>query len=150
MEDSPKPKSKGPSKWKRPPTRVYDYNYDVGQHYYKPMLNHLDKKGSGASVDPPGPTTFAERLAVDPLYGRLKPLDKVSVAFSLWSASLDWSLTSCSCPAQVVGLHARQVDAAVHRRCAAFEEVRQRGAAVWCQWCRYRVDPADVPSDADE
>ena len=102
MEDSPKPKSKGPSKWKRPPTKVYAYNYDVGEHYYKPMLKHLEKKGSGASVDPPGPRTFAERLAEDPLYGRLKPLEKVSVPFSLWSNSLDWSLTCCSCLAQVV------------------------------------------------
>ena len=65
------------SHWKRPPTRVYDYNYDVGQHYYKPMMNHLDKKSAGVSTEPPGPKSFAERLAEDPLYGRSKPVNYV-------------------------------------------------------------------------
>lgn len=60
------------STWKRPPTKVYDYNYDVGQHYYQPMIRHLDKKSAGVSSDSPGPKTFAERLAEDPLYGRPK------------------------------------------------------------------------------
>jgi len=79
MEDAPKPRSKGNSKWKRPPTKVYGYNYDVGEHYYKPMTRYLESKDAGSSTaEPPKAMTFAERLAADPLYGKYKPLDKVS------------------------------------------------------------------------
>lgn len=76
---SDKPKVRVGSHWKRPPTKVYDYNYDVGQHYYQPMIRHLDKKSAGVSSDSPGPMSFAERLAEDPLYGRSKPANYVSV-----------------------------------------------------------------------
>lgn len=72
----PKPKSRG-GHWKRPPTKVYDYNYDVGAHYYKPMLSHLDKKKAGVETELPGPKTFAERLATDPLYGKKKDVNYV-------------------------------------------------------------------------
>ena len=76
---SDKPKVRVGSHWKRPPTKVYDYNYDVGQHYYQPMIRHLDKKSAGVSSDSPGPMSFAERLVEDPLYGRSKPTNYVSV-----------------------------------------------------------------------
>lgn len=61
--------------WKRPPTRIYEYNYDVGAHYYKPTINHLDRKSAGLSSELPGPMTFAERIAADPLYGKSKPVN---------------------------------------------------------------------------
>lgn len=75
MSDEAKPKRGG--KWKRPPTKVYAYNYDVGELYYKPMLNHLDKKSAGLETETPGPRTFAERLATDPLYNKTKPVNYV-------------------------------------------------------------------------
>lgn len=80
MEDAPVSRPKGSSKWKRPPTKVYDYNYDVGERGYRNMIAHLDKKSAGLSVEPPGPKTFAERLAEDPIYSRKKPLEKVLVS----------------------------------------------------------------------
>lgn len=80
MSDKPKPRIG--THWKRPPTKVYDYNYDVGQHYYKPMINHLEKKDAGMSSESPGPKTFAERLAEDPLYGRSKPVNYVTSDYS--------------------------------------------------------------------
>lgn len=80
MSDKPKPKIG--AHWKRPPTRVYDYNYDVGQHYYKPLMKHLDKKNAGLSSELPGPKTFAERLAEDPLHGKSKPVNYVSSDYS--------------------------------------------------------------------
>lgn len=55
-----------------------DYNYDVGSNYYKGMINHLDKKSAGVSTEPPGPKSYAERIAVDPIYGRNKPVNYVS------------------------------------------------------------------------
>jgi len=84
MSDKPKPRIG--THWKRPPTKVYDYNYDVGQHYYKPMINHLEKKDAGMSSESPGPKTFAERLAEDPLYGRSKPVNYVTSNYSPSSA----------------------------------------------------------------
>ncbi|KAK4002251.1 hypothetical protein OUZ56_004092 [Daphnia magna] len=79
---SEKPTVRVGSNWKRPPTKVYDYNYDVGQQYYQPMIRHLDKKSAGVSSDMPGPKTFAERLVEDPLYGRSKPVNYRSSDYS--------------------------------------------------------------------
>lgn len=36
----------------RPRTRVYDCNYNIGEGYYKPMMDHLDRKYYGASATP--------------------------------------------------------------------------------------------------
>lgn len=37
----------------RPRTRVYDCNYNIGEGYYKPMMDHLDRKYyGGASTSP--------------------------------------------------------------------------------------------------
>lgn len=63
------------SHWKRPATRVYDYNYDISSQYYQPLMRHLDKKSAGVDSELPGPKTFAERLVEDPLYGRPKSVN---------------------------------------------------------------------------
>lgn len=34
----------------RPRTRVYDCNYNIGEGYYKPMMDHLDRKYYGSSA----------------------------------------------------------------------------------------------------
>ncbi|KAF0773502.1 Uncharacterized protein FWK35_00001043 [Aphis craccivora] len=36
----------------RPRTRVYDCNYNIGEGYYKPMMDHLDRKYYGSSTTP--------------------------------------------------------------------------------------------------
>lgn len=36
----------------RPRTRVYDCNYNIGEGYYKPMMDHLDRKYYGSSATP--------------------------------------------------------------------------------------------------
>ncbi|XP_022173868.1 uncharacterized protein LOC111036222 [Myzus persicae] len=36
----------------RPRTRVYDCNYNIGEGYYKPMMDHLDRKYYGTSAAP--------------------------------------------------------------------------------------------------
>ncbi|CAG0912723.1 unnamed protein product [Notodromas monacha] len=51
------------SHWKKPPTKIYDYNYNFQQGYYKPMVDHLDKKDRGITEEAPGAQTFAERVA---------------------------------------------------------------------------------------
>lgn len=37
----------------RPRTRVYDCNYNIGEGYYKPMMDHLDRKYYGTSSAAP-------------------------------------------------------------------------------------------------
>ncbi|XP_050422803.1 uncharacterized protein LOC126834719 [Adelges cooleyi] len=51
----------------RPRTRVYDCNYNIGEGYYKPMMDHLDRKyyGSPSSVAPPKPISSFGTAAFD-------------------------------------------------------------------------------------
>jgi hypothetical protein len=51
------------SHWKKPPTKIYDYNYNFQQGYYKPQIDHLDKRDRGIHEEAPGAQTFAERVA---------------------------------------------------------------------------------------
>lgn len=37
----------------RPRTRVYDANYNIGESYYRPALDRLDRKYSGRPLSPP-------------------------------------------------------------------------------------------------
>ncbi|VVC44660.1 Hypothetical protein CINCED_3A006180 [Cinara cedri] len=41
----------------RPRTRVYDCNYNIGEGYYKPMMDHLDRKYYGSSAAPTKPSS---------------------------------------------------------------------------------------------
>lgn len=54
------------SHWRRPVTKMYDYNYNLGEHYYRPQLNYVENR---RAVSPPKARTFAERFAADPVYG---------------------------------------------------------------------------------
>ena len=64
-----------PPVWKRPKTKIYDYNYNLGEHYYKPQLRHADGKFMNRAASPPKAKTFAERFAEDPVYGNNSPYD---------------------------------------------------------------------------
>lgn len=37
----------------RPRTRIYDANYNIGENYYRPALERLDRKYSGRPLSPP-------------------------------------------------------------------------------------------------
>lgn len=41
--------------WKRPISRTYAYNLEVGENYYSPMTDYLDNK---ATLDTPGALSF--------------------------------------------------------------------------------------------
>jgi hypothetical protein len=62
-------KSRVGTHWRKPATHVYDYNYNLGEHYYKPQLNHMELKHHGRAGSPPKAKTFAERFAEDPVHG---------------------------------------------------------------------------------
>nr|XP_033324461.1 uncharacterized protein LOC117219416 isoform X2 [Megalopta genalis] len=47
----------------RPRTRVYGCNYDKGESYYKPMVDHLDRKYSGRPLFPEPRTSLADEIA---------------------------------------------------------------------------------------
>lgn len=64
-----------PPVWKRPKTKVYDYNYNLGEHYYNPQLRHMESKYANRAASPPKAKTFAERFAENPVYGNNSPLE---------------------------------------------------------------------------
>ncbi|XP_033209276.1 uncharacterized protein LOC117168044 isoform X2 [Belonocnema kinseyi] len=47
----------------RPRTRVYGCNYDKGESYYKPMMDHLDRKYSGRPLFSEPRTSLADEIA---------------------------------------------------------------------------------------
>lgn len=68
---SGKREAKGPAiytHWKRPHTRMYDYNYQVAESYYKPQVQYIGYMGGPSSrrarrrsVEPPPAQSFQER-----------------------------------------------------------------------------------------
>merc|ERR1711923_592332 len=53
--------------WKRPVSRIYHYNLEVGENYYNPMTSYIDNKAIGEA---PGALSFSERLAKKWIRGR--------------------------------------------------------------------------------
>ena len=55
-------RGKGGSRWKRPKSHLYEYNYDYGSNYYRSMINYLDARNGGErGLERPGPETWGER-----------------------------------------------------------------------------------------
>lgn len=55
--------------WRKPVTRMYSYNLDLGEHYYSPMTSYLEPE-RGTRGETPGALTFSERLARKWVNGR--------------------------------------------------------------------------------
>jgi len=48
--------------WQRPRSQVYEYNYDYGSNYYRPMVDYLDSRARGdRRVEAPRPMLWEER-----------------------------------------------------------------------------------------
>lgn len=47
----------------RPRTRIYGSNYDKGESYYKPMVDHLDRKYSPRPLFPEQRNSLADEIA---------------------------------------------------------------------------------------
>jgi len=47
----------------RPRTFIYGSNYDKGESYYKPMVDHLDRKYSGRPLFPEPRNSLADDIA---------------------------------------------------------------------------------------
>ena len=47
--------------WQRPKSQLYEYNYDYGSNYYRPMLDYLDQRAQGGHPEAPKPMTWEER-----------------------------------------------------------------------------------------
>lgn len=61
------------NKWKRKvPTRIYDYNYKVGESYYNPQTEFIENREflTTRKAPPPEAQTYAERFASRPFYGK--------------------------------------------------------------------------------
>jgi len=55
--------------WRRPVSRTYGYNLEVGEHYYSPMTSYLEAE-RGSRGETPGALTYSERLARKWINGR--------------------------------------------------------------------------------
>jgi len=49
------------SHWSRPKSNLYEYNYDYGSYYYRPMIEYLDQRSKGSRPDVPKPMLWEER-----------------------------------------------------------------------------------------
>ena len=47
--------------WARPKSSLYQYNYDYGAYYYRPMIDYLDQRSRGVRADIPAPQYWEER-----------------------------------------------------------------------------------------
>jgi len=47
--------------WSRPKSSLYEYNYDYGSYYYRPMIDYLDSRARGARMEAPKPMLWEER-----------------------------------------------------------------------------------------
>ncbi|ODN04188.1 Flightin [Orchesella cincta] len=47
--------------WARPKSSLYEYNYDYGSYYYRPMIDYLDSRSRGVRSDIPVPQYWEER-----------------------------------------------------------------------------------------
>merc|ERR1711936_731025 len=56
--------------WKRPVSRSYEFNLQVGENYYRHFTDYLDVKNSYGVAEIPGALTYTERLAHNPINGR--------------------------------------------------------------------------------
>lgn len=58
------------------PTRIYDYNYKVGESYYNPQTEFIENREllSKRKAPPPEAQTYAERFANRPFYGSARGL----------------------------------------------------------------------------
>jgi len=68
---------KDKNKWKRKvPTRIYDYNYKVGESYYNPQTDFISDREllRQRKAPPPEAQTYAERFASRPFYGAARGL----------------------------------------------------------------------------
>ncbi|KAG8222656.1 hypothetical protein J437_LFUL003778 [Ladona fulva] len=94
----------------RPRTRLYDYNYSLGEQLYKPMVDRLDRKYSGSSrpADDSGlnvprrPVSFAEeddvhrRRSLSSLLGESSTSASTAAAQMLANLEEDDEMTSAS------------------------------------------------------
>ncbi|OXA62897.1 paramyosin, short form [Folsomia candida] len=47
--------------WARPKSALYEYNYDYGSYYYRPMIDYLNSRSQGARADTVKPLFWEER-----------------------------------------------------------------------------------------
>jgi len=59
--EEPKKRPKVFVHWARPKSYVYEYNYDYGSNYYRPMVDYLDQRQRGGKPEAPKPLSWEER-----------------------------------------------------------------------------------------
>jgi len=59
--EAPKKRTASFVHWQRPKSQLYEYNYDYGANYYRPMIDYLDERAQGKRPDAPKPLFWEER-----------------------------------------------------------------------------------------
>jgi len=59
--EEPKKRPKVFVHWARPKSNLYEYNYDYGSNYYRPMIDYLDQRAKGGHPVAPKPLSWEER-----------------------------------------------------------------------------------------
>ncbi len=87
--------------WKRPVSRTYGYNLEVGEHYYSPMTTYLEAE-RGSRGETPGALTYNERLAKKWIYGRRYEAtdlrDRVRIEGQVFVSLFEDKFSVCSTP----------------------------------------------------
>jgi len=73
---------KGPMEfthWKRPVNRMYEYNHQFAENYYKPQVKYIEcpTPNRRGTTEPPGAQSFIERWVAYPFYGRTEPISEL-------------------------------------------------------------------------
>jgi hypothetical protein len=59
--EAPKKRTSSFVHWQRPKSQLYEYNYDYGSNYYRPMIDYLDERAQGRHPEAPKPMFWEER-----------------------------------------------------------------------------------------
>merc|ERR1712086_201860 len=96
--------------WRRPVSRTYMYNMDVGEHYYAPMTNYLEAE-RGTRGETPGALTFDERLSKSWLHGRRYEATEARERYARCSSAARDTETGGFMPSALRQARAASVDA---------------------------------------
>jgi hypothetical protein len=77
--EAPKRRPKHFVHWQRPKSQLYEYNYDYGSNYYRPMLDYLDQRAQGGHPEQPKAMSWEERALRSYMdRGRISSASKIS------------------------------------------------------------------------
>jgi len=116
--------------WRRPTSRTYAYNLDLGDHYYTHIRDYVESTPDRSiRGETPGAMTFAERLHYKGIEGRRYEAEDVQKRYARAASTDVRDVRSSTAPPVNVGFkgyYARQLEAA--KAVAALEAAEKKSA----------------------